>query len=105
MAHSTSFMTLDKKGRATLPEDVRSALGLTAGDMILIERTQRGTFELVPATLVPNDQLWFHHPEIQARVREAETDFAEGRWSRTETPKEAQALLDSLKRGSAADGS
>lgn len=96
MAHST-FMTLDKKGRATLPEEVRSALGIGAGDFILLEQTRRGTFELVPATLVPNDQLWFHHAEMQARVTRAEEDFAQGRSTRTETPEEAQAFLDRLK--------
>lgn len=95
----TSFLTLDQKGRATLPEEVRTALGVEAGDFILLERTERGTFELVPATLVPNDQLWFHHPEMQARIARAESDFAEGRSTRTESPAEAQAFLDSLKVG------
>jgi bifunctional DNA-binding transcriptional regulator/antitoxin component of YhaV-PrlF toxin-antitoxin module len=95
----TSFLTLDPKGRATLPEEVRTALGVEAGDFILLERTERGTFELVPATLVPNDQLWFHHPDIQARVARAESDFAEGRSTRTNSPEEAQAFLDSLKEG------
>jgi AbrB family looped-hinge helix DNA binding protein len=94
----TSFLTLDPKGRTTLPEEVRTALGVEPGDFILLERTERGTFELVPATLVPNDQLWFHHPDIQARVAQAERDFAEGRSTRTRTPEEAQALLDSLKQ-------
>lgn len=94
----TSFLTLDPKGRTTLPEEVRTALGVEPGDFILLERTERGTFELVPATLMPNDQLWFHHPDFQARVAQAERDFAEGRSTRTRTPEEAQALLDSLKQ-------
>ncbi|MCP4664519.1 MAG: AbrB family transcriptional regulator [bacterium] len=97
MPGAISFLTLDKKGRATLPEEVRSALDVGAGDLILLERTERGTFELTPATLIPNDQLWFHHPEVQARVNRAERDFAAGRSTRTETPEEAQELLDSLK--------
>jgi AbrB family looped-hinge helix DNA binding protein len=100
MAPATVFLTLDKKGRTTLPEEVRSALGLEAGDLVLLERTERGTYELVPATLVPKDQLWFHHPEMQARIARAEKDFSEGRSTRTETPEDAQALLDSLKRRS-----
>jgi bifunctional DNA-binding transcriptional regulator/antitoxin component of YhaV-PrlF toxin-antitoxin module len=95
----TSFLTLDQKGRTTLPEEVRTALKVEPGDFILLERTEKGTFELVPATLVPNDQLWFHHPDMQARVAQAERDFAEGRSTRTRTPEEAQALLNSLKRG------
>lgn len=94
----TSFLTLDQKGRTTLPEEVRAALGIEPGDLILLERTERGTFELVPATLVPKDQLWFHHPDMQARVAKAEKEFSEGRSTRTQTLEEAQALLDSLKQ-------
>ena len=93
MERAVSFLTLDKKGRATLPEEVRTQLGVGAGDFILLERTEKGTFELVPATLLPRDQLWFHHPEMQARIRRAESDFAEGRSTKTKTPAEAQAFL------------
>lgn len=96
----TTFLTLDPKGRTTLPEEVRAALGVEPGDLILLERTDRGTFELVPAALVPKDQLWFHHPDMQARVARAEKDLAEGRSTRTRNPEEAQALLDSLKQRS-----
>jgi bifunctional DNA-binding transcriptional regulator/antitoxin component of YhaV-PrlF toxin-antitoxin module len=91
-------LPIDRKGRITLPEEVRAVLGVGACDFILLERTDRGTFELVPATLVPNDQLWFHHPEMQARIARAEEDSAQGRSTRTETPEQAQAFLDVLKR-------
>ena len=101
MSRAVSFLTIDKKGRATLPEEVRSALGVEAGDLILLERTDRGTFELVPATLVPREQLWFHHPEMQARVGRAKADLAEGRSTRTETPEDAQVFLDALKKAAA----
>lgn len=100
MKTASPYITLDSKGRATLPEDVRKALGVRAGDLILLERTSRGTFELVPASLVPRDQLWFQHPEVRQRVTESEEDFAAGRSTRTETPEEAQAFLDELKRQS-----
>jgi antitoxin PrlF len=98
LATAKTFLTLDKKGRTTFPEEVREELGLEAGDFILLERTERGTFELVPATLVPKDQLWFYHPEMQAQIARAEKDFASGKATRTETPEEAQAFLDSLKK-------
>lgn len=94
---TAAYLTLDKKGRATVPEEVRRALGVRAGDFVLLERTSRGTFELVPATLMPRDQLWFHHPKMKARVARAEKDFAAGRASRTGSPEDAQALLDRLK--------
>jgi len=99
-----SFMTIDAKGRATLPEDVRADLGLERGDIVLLEKTERGTYELVPAALVPRDQLWFYHPEMQERVARAEADLREGRFTRTETPEEAQALLDSLKSAASSRG-
>jgi len=98
MGTTVSYLSLDRKGRATLPEEVRASLGLRAGDFVLLERTDRGTYELVPAALVPRDQLWFRHPEMQKRVQRAEADIAGGRVTVTKSAEEAQALLDSLKR-------
>jgi AbrB family looped-hinge helix DNA binding protein len=98
MADSVSYITLDGKGRATLPEFVRESLGVGPGDLVLLERTDRGTYELVPASLVPRDQLWFHHPEVRSRVAGAEADLAAGRASSASTPEAAQAILDGLKR-------
>ena len=98
MANAVTFLSVDKKGRATLPEEVRTALGLGPGDLLLLERTERGTYELVPAALVPLDQLWFHHPEMKERVARAEEEFTRGRATRTATPEAAQTLLDGLKR-------
>ena len=98
MPTSATYLTLDVKGRATLPEDVRAALGVSGGDLILLEKTERGTFELVPAALVPRDQLWFYHPEMQQRISRAERSIAEGAGSRTKGVREARALLDGLKR-------
>jgi hypothetical protein len=63
----------------------------------LISVPGHGTFELVPASLVPKDQRWLHHPEVRRRVGEAEKDFTAGRSTRTETPEDAQAFLDDLK--------
>jgi bifunctional DNA-binding transcriptional regulator/antitoxin component of YhaV-PrlF toxin-antitoxin module len=93
------ILTVDKRGRNTLPESVRRDLGI--GDketsFVLLEKTDRGTYELVPAAIVPIDQLWFQHPEVERRVAEAEADFREGRSTSTSTVDEAQAHLDRLK--------
>jgi AbrB family looped-hinge helix DNA binding protein len=94
----STVISLDKKGRTTLPEEVRSELGLKAGDFVILERTERGTFELVPASLVPNDQLWFYHPEMQRRIRDAEASIASGHATRTEGLAAVRRHLDSLKR-------
>jgi hypothetical protein len=66
----------EKKGHMTLPD---------------------AKLELVPADLIPRAQQWFHHPGIQARVAQAEAEFAEGRSTRTSTPRQAKAFLDRLK--------
>ena len=47
--------------------------------------------------LVPRDQLWFHHPEMQSRIRKVRADLAEGHTKVTRTVTEAQALLDGFK--------
>lgn len=94
----TTLLKLDPKGRTELPEEVRVALGVELHDFILLGPTERGTFELLPTARVPKDQLWFYHPDMQARVAQAERDFAEDRSTRTQTPEEAQALLDGLKQ-------
>jgi AbrB family looped-hinge helix DNA binding protein len=98
MASTISYLSLDGKGRATLPEEVRTSLGLRAGDFVLLERTERGTYELVPAALVPRDQLWFHHPEMRERIQRSEDDIAAGRVTTTRSEEEAKAFLDGLKR-------
>ncbi len=48
------------------------------GALVILEKTVRGTYELVPAALVPRDQLWVHHPEMRHRIEEAERDFRAG---------------------------
>lgn len=95
---SSEFVTLDKKGRATLPEHVRMALGVEAGDFIILEQTERGTFELVPAALVPKDQLWFYHPEMQARIKKSEASIEAGSAAVTRTPGEAKRFLEGLRQ-------
>ena len=75
---NVTYLTLDKKGRATLPEEVREALGVGPGDFVLLERTAGGGYELVAAELVPKDQKWFYHPEMQERVRLAEKESRTG---------------------------
>lgn len=42
------------------------------------------------------DWHWFDHPEMQARIAEAEADRCEGRVTRMETPEAVEAYLRSL---------
>lgn len=99
-AHSA---TIGDKGRFTLPDDIRKNLGIHAGDVVIIELTDRGTAEIIPATLVPTDQVWFAHVEMQTRVQEAMEDIAHGRTTRVRTPAELTAHLTRLKREGQSD--
>lgn len=93
------FLSVDKRGRNTLPEQVRRDLGVgnEEGALVLLEKTDQGTYELIPAALVPRDQLWFRHPEMERRVAEAEADFRDGLSTRAGTPEETRSYLDGLK--------
>ena len=96
------FLTIDRKGRTTFPLELRRELGLGEHTQLRIDRTGDGTYELVPAELIPRDQLWYHGAEGRARIERAEDDFRSGRATRTRGQAEAQRHLDSLKGPSAA---
>jgi AbrB family looped-hinge helix DNA binding protein len=99
MPHTTiGFLTIDQKGRATFPRELRRELGLTENSQLRIDRTEDGTYELVPAEVVPRDQLWYHAPEGRARIEGAEEDFRSGRSTRTRGLDETQRHLDALKQ-------
>lgn len=98
----TTYLTLDAKGRATLPEEVREALGVGPGDFVQLQPTDHGTYELFPAELVPREDLWHFHPEFQARLAKSKEDIEKGRMTRIGTPEEVAAYFDSLKKRPAA---
>lgn len=97
MAKMLGYLTVDPKGRTTLPQSLRRELGLREGTHIRVERSDAGTIELVPTAMIPQDQLWFHTKEIQSRIARAEDDFRSGRSTKTHGEEETQAFLDSLK--------
>jgi AbrB family looped-hinge helix DNA binding protein len=97
MSHTIGFLTVDPKGRTTLPLEMREALGLTPQTQIRVDRADDGTIELVPTVSIPQDQLWYHSPEGRERLRRAEESFGEGRSTRTVGEVDTQRYLDSLK--------
>jgi len=64
--------------QVTIPRRISKALRLKKGDHMLVRLVGKRV-ELVPASLVPKDQLWFWTPEWQAKEREADEDIAQGR--------------------------
>jgi AbrB family looped-hinge helix DNA binding protein len=95
--------TVGDKGRVTLPENVRKHLGVEEGDVVLIELTANGTVELVPAALIPREQIWFAHPEVQARVAVAHQDIAAGRTTRVSKRTQLRTHLEKLKKAGRSD--
>jgi antitoxin MazE len=64
--------------QVTIPSRISKALKLKKGDHVPM-RLVGTRVELVPASLIPKDQLWFWTPEWQAKEREADEDIAQGR--------------------------
>lgn len=95
-----AVLSVDRRGRITLPEEVRRELGIGEADqtLVILEKTNHGTWELIPAAVMPRDQLWIRHPEMVARIAEGEGDLSEGRASGASSPEALQALLDAMKQ-------
>ena len=101
MSRTIGFLTVDHKGRTTLPKELREELGITDQTQLRVDRTDDGVYELVPAVMIPQDQLWYHSPEGRERLRVAEESFREGRSTHTKGEAETQRFLDSLKKPTA----
>jgi antitoxin MazE len=84
---------LGSKHQVTIPHRISKALKLKKGDHMLV-RLVGERVELVPASLIPKDQLWFWTPEWQEKEREADKDIAEGRVKEFSSVEE---LLKDLK--------
>ena len=78
---------LGAKNQVTIPHRISKALRLRKGDHMLM-RLVGGRVEMIPASLVPKDQLWFWTPEWQKKEREADEDIARGRVKEFESVEE-----------------
>ena len=96
-------ITVGDKGRVTLSEAIRETLGIQEGDVLIPEITDHGTIELVPVALVPRDQVWFTHPEVQARIAEAHADIAAGRTTKVVSRQQMKDRLSKLRKSNRHD--
>jgi AbrB family looped-hinge helix DNA binding protein len=81
------------KNQITIPHRISKALRLKKGDHMLVRMIGK-TVELVPATIIPKDQLWFWTPEWQRKEREVDEALARGDFKETDSVEE---LLKDLK--------
>ena len=65
------------KNQVTIPHRISRALKLRRGDHMLM-RLVGGRVEMIPASLIPKDQLWFWTPEWQKKEREVDEALARG---------------------------
>lgn len=78
------------KFQVTIPRRISKALRLKKGDHMLV-RLIGQRVEMVPASLIPKDQLWFWTPEWQKKEREVDEALARGDF------KVADSVEDLLK--------
>lgn len=97
MSKVLGFLTVDSKGRTTIPREMRQELGLDQGAHLRVERSESGGLKLIPSVSVPLDQAWFYSDAVKARIAKGESDLAAGLSRRTNGPEETQRYLDSLK--------
>ena len=82
------------KQQVTIPRRISKALGLRKGDHLLVRLVDQ-RLEMVPASLIPKDQLWFWTPEWQAKEREVDEALARGDYKVAES---VDAFLRALKK-------
>jgi AbrB family looped-hinge helix DNA binding protein len=84
---------LGAKRQVTIPHRISEALRLKEGDHLLM-RLVGGRVEMIPASLIPKDQLWFWTPEWQKKEREVDEALARGEYKESDS---VDALLEDLK--------
>lgn len=70
--------TLRDRGQMTLPAEIREALHIDAGALLVVE-VDDGRIVLTPKVLVDVDQSWFWTERWQRMERQADEDFSSGR--------------------------
>src|ERR1700674_4777571 len=82
--------TLRAKGQVTLPEEIRNAAHLEAGDLLEAELTDEGIL-LRPQKVIDASQAWFWTPEWQAGERQVDDQLAAGEGERFDSGGELLA--------------
>jgi bifunctional DNA-binding transcriptional regulator/antitoxin component of YhaV-PrlF toxin-antitoxin module len=93
----TYFVAVQSRGTVALPAELRRRLHLDepGAQVQLIER-EDGSVELRSVLPVPADQAWFWTPQWQAMEREADEDYAAGRYTTHDGLEAMFEYLDAL---------
>ncbi|MGH2354292.1 MAG: AbrB/MazE/SpoVT family DNA-binding domain-containing protein [Chloroflexota bacterium] len=91
-------MKVGQQGTVTLPEELRNGLDETS--LLEVVRRDDGVIELRPHGRIDPEQAWFWTERWQQMEREADADFAAGRYK---TYDDVECFLADLE-ASVADG-
>jgi bifunctional DNA-binding transcriptional regulator/antitoxin component of YhaV-PrlF toxin-antitoxin module len=84
------------KAQLTLPEEIRSALHIGAGDEVEFAVHDVGTITIRGYVSIPTGQAWFFTPEWLAGEQEAENELRSRRGTHHRSADEMFAYLDTL---------
>jgi AbrB family looped-hinge helix DNA binding protein len=83
-----------ERGQLTIPAEIREAIELKAGDILEFEIVD-GRIVITPKIVIDPDQAWFWTKRWQKMEREADADFAAGRFRSFDNVEDFLADLDS----------
>ncbi len=83
-----------ERGQLTIPAEIREAIELKAGDILEFEIVD-GRIVITPKIVIDPDQAWFWTERWQKMEREADADFATGRFRDFDNVEGFLADLDS----------
>lgn len=82
-----------ERGQLTIPAEIREAIELKAGDILEFEIVD-GRIVITPKIVIDPDQAWFWTERWQKMEREADADFAAGRFRDFDNVEDFLADLD-----------
>lgn len=83
---------IGKRFTVVLPREVRQ--GLAEDDLVEVVRRDDGIIEIRPLAVVDKSQAWFWTDRWQRREREADEDYAAGRYRLQDSAEEFIAELE-----------
>jgi antitoxin MazE len=90
---------LRTKGQITVPQEIRSLLGVEEGEDLLFQTDESGQVVVSRAQLIDPEQAWFWSERWQRMEREAQADLEAKRVVEYSSVTEALTALEDIKAG------
>jgi AbrB family looped-hinge helix DNA binding protein len=96
MAKTIYKSRLRNKGQVTVPQEIRTLLGVEEGDDLLFYTDKAGRVVVSRAQIIEPEQAWFWSDRWQFMEHEAQSDLDTGRIVEYANIAEALAALDKI---------